>query len=106
VGYIGPYSTVTFNNVFSSTTGPRVLIIYYANGDACLNDACSRYFNISVNGGPVQSRAFNVVKGGDWNVIGSAPILLSGFVQGKTNTITFSGDLAHSAPDLDWIEVE
>jgi hypothetical protein len=27
-------------------------------------------------------------------------------VQGTTNTITFKGDLAHSAPDLDWIEVE
>jgi hypothetical protein len=106
VGYIGPHSTMTFNNVFSSTTGARVLIVYYANGDSCTGDACSRYFNISVNGGPVQSRAFGVVKGGDWNVIGSAPILLTGFVKGTMNTIVFKGDLEHSAPDLDWIEVE
>jgi hypothetical protein len=46
------------------------------------------------------------VKGGNWDVIGSAPILLTGFVKGTANTITFKGDLSHSAPDLDWIEVE
>jgi alpha-galactosidase len=106
VGYIGPHSTVTFNHVLSTRRGPRVLIVYYANGDACGSTPCARYFNISVNGGPPQPWPFPVVKGGDWNLIGSQPILLTGFVQGATNTITFTGDLAHPAPDLDWIEVE
>jgi hypothetical protein len=106
VGYIGPHSTVTFNGVFSATEGPHVLIIYYANGDACGSTPCARYFNVSVNGGLPQLRAFPVVKGGNWNVIGSQPILLAGFVAGTTNTITFTGDKAHAAPDLDWVEIE
>jgi hypothetical protein len=106
VGYIGPYSTVTFKNVYSSTTGPRILIAYYANGDACLDDACVRYFNISVNGGAPQLWPFPVVKGGDWNVIKGMPVALAGFVTGTTNTISFAGVSGHAAPDLDWIEVE
>ena len=53
-----------------------------------------------------QPKAFGVVKGGNWNVIGSQGILVDGFVAGATNTIVFKGDLSHSAPDLDWIEVE
>jgi hypothetical protein len=106
VGYIGPHATVTFSNVRSSTDGSRVLIVYYANGDACANDACVRYFNISVNGGAPQMWPFPVVKGGNWNVISGMPVELTGFVAGSTNTITFTGDLSHAAPDLDWIEVE
>jgi len=106
VGYIGPYATVTFNNVFSSTTASRTLIVYYSNGDSCGATGCSLYFNISVHGGPQQSKAFPVVKAGSWDTIGSQAIQLDGFVQGTANTITFKGDLAHSAPDLDWIEVE
>jgi hypothetical protein len=106
VGYIGPYSTMTFNNVVSATAGAHVLIIYYANGDSCGSTPCARYFNISVNGGPFQPKAFGVVKGGDWNVIGSQAIQLDGFVAGATNTIVFKGDLSHAAPDLDWIEIE
>ena len=43
---------------------------------------------------------------GNWDVIGAQPILLDGFAAGATNTITFTGDKLHSAPDLDWIEVE
>ena len=106
VGYIGPHATVTFNGVFSSTTGARTLIVYYANGDSCLNDACQRYFDISVNGGAPQVFGFPVVKGGNWNVISGMPVVLSGFAAGATNTITFTGDTMHAAPDLDWIEVE
>jgi hypothetical protein len=106
VGNIGPHATVTFNNVLSTTTGSRTLIIYYADGDACLNNACQRWFNISVNGGAPQLWPFPVVKGGNWNVIAGMPVLLTGFVAGATNTITFTGDAMHSAPDLDWIEVE
>jgi hypothetical protein len=106
VGYAGPHSTVTFDGVLSSTTGSRVLIVYYANGDACLDDACARYFNISVNGGAPQTWAFPVVKGGDWNVISGMPVTLTGFVTGTVNTVAFSGDAGHAAPDLDWIEVE
>jgi hypothetical protein len=106
VGDIGPHATVTFNDVLSTTAGSRVLIVYYADGAACIDDACLRYFNISVNGGVPQDLAFHVVKGGDWNVISSQPIMLTGFVAGATNTITFTGDATHPAPDLDWIEVE
>ena len=106
VGFIGPHSTVTFDDVFSSTTGPRVLIVYYANGDACANDACLRYLDISVNGGAPQPWPFPVVKGGDWNVISGMPVALEGFVTGTTNTITFTGVSGHAAPDLDWLEVE
>jgi hypothetical protein len=106
VGYIGPHATVTFKGVLSTTHGSRVLIIYYANGDSCGSTPCARYFNISVNGGAPQLRGFPVVKGGNWNVIGSEPIRLDGFAAGATNTITFTGDLSHAAPDLDWIEVE
>jgi hypothetical protein len=106
VGDIGSHATVTFSDVLSTTAGARVLIIYYADGAACLDNACLRYFDISVNGGTPQSRTFPVVKGGDWNVIGSQPIVLTGFVAGATNTITFTGDRLHAAPDLDWIEVE
>jgi hypothetical protein len=106
IGDVGPYATVTFNNVFSATAGARTMMAYYADGDACLNDLCPRYFNVSVNGGAPQLVAFPVVKGGDWNVISGMPIALTGLVAGTTNTITFTGDTAHSAPDLDWIEVE
>jgi hypothetical protein len=106
VGYIGPHATVTFKDVFSSTAGARTLIVYYADGDACANNACQRYFDISVNGGAPQVWGFPVVKGGNWNVIAGMPIALTGFVAGATNTITFKGDATHSAPDLDWIEVE
>ena len=106
VGNIGPYATVTFNNVFSARAGSHTLIVYYADGDSCTNNACQRYFDISVNGGPMQVWGFPVVKGGNWNVIAGMPIALTGFVAGTTNTITFKGDLTHSAPDLDWIEVE
>jgi hypothetical protein len=105
VGNIGPYAKVTFNGVFSSKAGARTLIVYYADGDSCLNNACQRYFDISVNGGTPQVFGFPVVKGGNWNVIGGMPIALGGFVAGA-NTVTFTGDTLHSAPDLDWIEVE
>jgi hypothetical protein len=105
VGYIGPHATVTFDSVFSSTAGARTLIVYYTDGDAC-NGTCFRYFNISVNGGAPQNFAFPVVKGGNWNMVGAMSVSLTGFVAGTTNTITFTGDTAHAAPDLDWIEVE
>jgi hypothetical protein len=106
VGYGGPHASVTFKGVFSSTTGSRVLIVYYANGDACADDTCQRYFNISINGGAPQTWAFPVVKSGDWNVISGMPVTLTGFVAGAANTISFTGELGHAAPDLDWIEVE
>jgi hypothetical protein len=106
VGNIGPHATVTFTGVRSSTSGSRVLIVYYADGDSCGNTACERWFNISVNGGPPQPWAFPVVKAGNWNVISGMSVGLTGFVAGTTNTITFTGDAAHAAPDLDWIEVE
>jgi hypothetical protein len=105
VGYIGPHATVTFKNVMSSTAGTRTLSIYYANGDSC-SSACARYFSISVNGAAPQTFAFPVVAGGNWNAVSAMPVVLSGFVAGTTNTITFKGDTAHSAPDLDWIEVD
>lgn len=106
VGDIGPHATVTFSDVYASTSGARVLIVYYADGDSCADNACMRYFNISVNGGPPQLSAFPVVQAGNWNVISGLPVTLSGFVKGAANTITFTGDLAHAAPDLDWIEVQ
>jgi hypothetical protein len=106
VGYIGPYATLTFNNVRAATAGSHQLIVYFANGDSCGSAACFRYLNIGVNGGPQQLKPFGVVKGGNWNKIGSQAVLLDGFVAGATNTIVFQGDKAHAAPDLDWIEVE
>jgi hypothetical protein len=105
VGYIGPSSTVTFDGVFASSTGSRVLMVYFANGDAC-SGACYRYFTISVNGSAPQNFAFPVVKPADWDAVAGAPVHLSGFVAGAANTVVFKGDGVHSAPDLDWIEVE
>jgi hypothetical protein len=106
VGYIGPYSTLTFNSVNAATGGTHTLNIYYSNGDCCGTTACYRYLNVSVNGGPFQQRQFGVVKAANWSIIGSQSITLDGFVAGATNTLVFKGDTAHSAPDIDWIEVQ
>jgi hypothetical protein len=101
VGYIGPTKTVKFTNVYSGGAGTNTLVIYYANGDC---GTSSRYFNVKVNGGVAQNRAFPIVTCGDWK-IGQATITLSGFNAGTNNTVDFMGDGAHAAPDLDWIEV-
>jgi hypothetical protein len=106
VGYIGPYSTLTFNAVKAATAGMHTLNIYYSNGDCCGTTACYRYLNVSVNGGPFQQKTFGVVKAANWNMIGSQSVQLDGFVAGATNTLVFKGDTAHSAPDMDWIEVQ
>src|SRR5436190_5772470 len=78
------------------------LVIYYTNGDA---GSAPRYFNIKVNGGGAQNKAFAIVEPGNWNKVAQAMVTLSGFTAGNTNTVQFMGDGNHGAPDLDWIEV-
>jgi hypothetical protein len=102
VGNIGPYATVTFKNVLAGAAGANNLVVYYANGDC---GSGLRYFNVKVNGGPVQNKSFPIVAQADWTQIGQAIITLDGFTAGANNTVQFMGDGAHSAPDLDWIEV-
>jgi hypothetical protein len=77
-------------------------VVYYDNGDS---GSGQRYFNIKVNGGAAQNKAFNIVAQGDWTAVGQAQITLSGFTAGSTNTVQFMGDGMHMAPDLDWIEI-
>ena len=102
VGNIGPTATVTFKNVYAGGAGQNQLVLYYADGDC---GSAQRYFNVKVNNGGQQSRAVSIVDQGNWHKVGQALITLDGFTAGSTNTVTFSGDGTHAAPDLDWIEV-
>jgi hypothetical protein len=106
VGYIGPTQTVTFKNVNAAVTGTGSLVVYYIDADPVTDPI--RAFNVSVNNGPNQYRTF-VPLGGTWAdpgvIVGSINVALTGFVQGSANTIVFSGDGTHNAPDLDWIEI-
>jgi hypothetical protein len=102
VGNIGPTAKVTFKNVLAGAAGANNLVIYYADGDC---GSMQRYFNVKVNGGPVQNKSFAIVAQGDWSQIGQAVITLDGFTAGANNTVQFMGDGSHAAPDLDWIEV-
>jgi hypothetical protein len=99
VSWSGPLSTVTFRGVRAAATGTNNLVVYDTNGDT----TGQRYFDISVNGGAVQNKAF--VPTASWSATGQLIVTLSGFVAGSTNTIQFRGDGSHAAPDLDWIEV-
>jgi hypothetical protein len=102
VGNIGPSATVTFKNVMAGAAGSNNLVVYFADGDS---GSGQRFFNVKVNGGGAQNKAFNIVAQGDWTAIGQMQITLSGFTAGSTNTVQFMGDGTHAAPDLDWIEV-
>jgi hypothetical protein len=106
VGYVDSASSVTFKGVHVAATGTANLVLYYEDADTA---GTTRAFNVSVNGGPVQYRTFAPV-GGSWSnpssvAVGSVNIALHGFVAGSNNTVAFSGDGVHTAPDLDWIEV-
>src|SRR5579863_1577307 len=99
---INQSSSVTFNGVNVAASGTANLVVYYEDGDTT---ATTRAFNVSVNGGPVQNRTFAPVASGNWSLPSSVNIALHGFVAGPNNTVVFSGDGVHGAPDLDWIEV-
>jgi hypothetical protein len=100
VGLIGPMAGVPFNNVRAVASGTNNVVIYYTNGDTT---GLNRFFNISVNGGAAQNKAFP--GSASWSKPVGVTVTLSGFVAGNTNTIKFLGDGTHAAPDLDWIEV-
>jgi hypothetical protein len=86
----------------AGAAGSNNLVVYYADGDTGTGQ---RYFNVKVNGGPTQNKAFSIVNSGDWTAVGQVQITLTGFNAGSTNTVQFMGDGTHAAPDLDWIEV-
>jgi hypothetical protein len=102
VGHIGPNAGVTFTSVYAGAAGTNNLVVYYSNGDCPVGNL--RYFNVKVNGGPSQNRAFPS-NCGDWSEVNQMMITLSGFTAGSTNKVEFFADGQHAAPDLDWIEV-
>jgi hypothetical protein len=91
-------SGFTINNVDAGTSGTHVLTIFYTNGDSI---ARSIYVGVSGN----ESQAFLGVfpPTGDWNMISSVSLTVSGFRAGTNNTVEFFIDSEHSAPDLDRI---
>ncbi|HXI58190.1 MAG TPA: hypothetical protein VNO55_19120, partial [Polyangia bacterium] len=100
VGYFGPNSSLTLKNVNASTGGSHTVVVYYTSGDSV-----SRSIFASVNGGPAQLFSGVFPPTGSWDGVKSASLSLNGFVAGQTNTIKFSTDGSHSAPDIDFIQV-
>ncbi|HEX3697956.1 MAG TPA: carbohydrate-binding protein [Polyangia bacterium] len=100
VGYFGPNSSMTLKNINTSTSGTHAVTVYYTSGDTV-----SRSISASVNGGATQLFSGVFPPTGSWDGVKSATFSLGGFTAGSNNTIKFSTDGSHSAPDIDFVQV-
>jgi hypothetical protein len=100
VGYFGPNSSLKLSNINAGSSGTHTVVVYYTSGDSN-----SRSIFASVNGGGAQFFSGVFPSTGSWDGVKSASLSMGGFNAGPNNTVTFSTDGSHSAPDIDFIQV-
>jgi len=95
VGNITGNGILQFNNVWEPSTDNYTLVVYYIDGASY-----TRYFDISVNGGP--GKGYTPPDTRDWNTVGAFKITIA--LNAGNNTIEFYNAKYH-APDIDRILV-